>query len=116
MEIAIGRWYKHYKGGEYYIRDIVLRENDLEQMVVYSNFDNTYVRPLSEFKEKFKPVNYMSIKEQDLISLKVFLKEYDLMSAFRDWFNCNAEENEVTFADIVEKLNEKTNSSITGAN
>ena len=46
----------------------------------------------------------------------MFLKEYDLMSAFKDWFNCNVEENEVTFADIVEKLNEKTNSSITGAN
>lgn len=30
MKISIGKWYKHYKGGEYYIRDIVLRENDLE--------------------------------------------------------------------------------------
>lgn len=114
MEIVIGRWYKYYKGGEYYVKDIVICENDLEQMILYSNFDNTYVRPLSEFKEKFKPVNYMSIKEQDLISLRVFLKEYDLISAFRDWFNCNAEENKVTFADIVEKLNEKTNSSIIG--
>lgn len=52
--------YKHYKGGEYTLLGIAKLEPDLTDMVIYKkafvDTDEVFVRPLSEFKKKFKPV------------------------------------------------------------
>ena len=52
--------YKHYKGGEYTLLGIEKLESDLTEMAIYKkafvDADEVFVRPLSEFKEKFKPL------------------------------------------------------------
>ncbi len=54
------RIYKHYKGGEYTLLGAAKVESDLTDMVIYkkaySDTDEVFVLPLSEFKKKFKPV------------------------------------------------------------
>lgn len=54
------RIYKHYKGGEYTLLGVAKLESDLTEMAIYKKAyvgtDEVFVRPLSEFKEKFKPV------------------------------------------------------------
>lgn len=54
-----GAVYKHYKGGLYQVLMVVRREGDKEQMVVYQPSDGTipWVRPLTEFAEKFSYVS-----------------------------------------------------------
>lgn len=52
--------YKHYKGGEYTFLGIAKLESDLTDMAIYKrayvDTDTIFVRPLSEFKDKFKPI------------------------------------------------------------
>lgn len=52
--------YKHYKGGEYTLLGVAKLESDLTEMAIYKkayvDTGEVFVRPLSEFKEKFKPV------------------------------------------------------------
>ncbi len=54
-----GAVYRHHKGGLYRVLMNVLRESDGEHMVVYQPQDETipWVRPLSEFGEKFSYVS-----------------------------------------------------------
>ncbi|HHX2502613.1 TPA: DUF1653 domain-containing protein [Neisseria subflava] len=50
--------YRHYKGGEYTLVGIAKLESDLTEMAIYkkaySDAEEVFVRPLSEFKKKFK--------------------------------------------------------------
>lgn len=61
-EILLQRFkiYRHYKGGEYTFLGIAKLESDLTDMAIYKKAyvdDNTvFVRPLEEFKKKFKPI------------------------------------------------------------
>lgn len=59
MPLQRFRIYKHYKGGEYTLLGIAKLESDLTYMALYkkayADTDEVFVRPLSEFKEKFKP-------------------------------------------------------------
>lgn len=52
--------YRHYKGGEYTLLGVAKLESDLTDMAIYKkafvDTDEVFVRPLSEFKEKFKPI------------------------------------------------------------
>ena len=50
--------YRHYKGGDYTLLGLEKLESDLTDMAIYKKFgaDEVFVRPLSEFKEKFKPI------------------------------------------------------------
>ncbi len=60
MKVLIGANYKHYKGEIYFIRNIALLEKDHTPMVVYSAINDPliiWVRPLSEFEEKFTLIN-----------------------------------------------------------
>ena len=54
------RIYRHYKGGEYTLLGMAKLESDLTEMAIYKKVgienDEVFVRPLSEFKKKFKPV------------------------------------------------------------
>jgi hypothetical protein len=54
-----GAMYRHYKGGLYQVLMVVRREGSAEQMVVYRPEDGSmpWVRPLSEFAEKFTYVS-----------------------------------------------------------
>jgi hypothetical protein len=47
--------YRHYKGQDYLVLSLALRESDREEMVVYSGQgkEQIWVRPVSEFQEKF---------------------------------------------------------------
>jgi hypothetical protein len=46
--------HQHYKGGLYRVITTALREADLVPMVVYESEDGpVFVRPMSEFSEKF---------------------------------------------------------------
>lgn len=49
--------WRHAKGGLYTVVATALRESDLTPCVVYRNGDGVHwVRPLSEWVERFKPV------------------------------------------------------------
>ena len=50
------RIYRHYKGGDYTLLGLAKLESDLTDMAIYKKLgtDEVFVRPLSEFKEKFK--------------------------------------------------------------
>ena len=69
--------YKHYKNGKLYHLDRTIKgESDGELMACYSeifNQENAYVRPLSEFRDKFQPI-FMSVEiekvKADLYSCK----------------------------------------------
>lgn len=53
-EITIGGRYRHYKGGEYIVGDIILDEATLEPLVVYqAQYDDrlTFARPISSWLE-----------------------------------------------------------------
>lgn len=54
------RIYRHYKGGEYTFLGIAKLEADLTDMAIYKKAyvedDTVFVRPLKEFKKKFKPI------------------------------------------------------------
>lgn len=55
--IITGIQYQHYKGGVYKVLMQAINEETSENMVIYSSLDDNtkWVRPISEFKEKFKP-------------------------------------------------------------
>ena len=61
-EILLQRFqiYRYYKGGEYTLLGLAKLESDLTDMAIYKkayvDTDTVFVRPLSEFKEKFKPI------------------------------------------------------------
>ena len=50
--------YRDYEGVEYTLLGLAKLESDLTDMAIYKKFgtDGVFVRPLSEFKEKFKPI------------------------------------------------------------
>lgn len=52
--------YRHYKGGEYTLLGVAKLESDLTDMAIYKkayvDSDTVFVRPLEEFKKKFKPI------------------------------------------------------------
>lgn len=52
------RIYRHYKGGDYTLLGLAKLKSDLTDMAIYKKFgtDEVFVLPLSEFKEKFKPI------------------------------------------------------------
>nr|DAU27286.1 MAG TPA: Protein of unknown function (DUF1653) [Caudoviricetes sp.] len=52
------RVYRHYKGGDYSLLGVAKLESDLTEMAIYRKIgtDDVYVRPLSEFNKKFKPI------------------------------------------------------------
>lgn len=55
-----GKIYRHYKGGLYKVICLANLESNFEVMVVYISLDDVadapWIRPLSEFREKFKEV------------------------------------------------------------
>lgn len=52
-------YYRHYKGGEYWVREVVLRESDLAPLVFYQRRLGppvpTFCRPLSEWLGEVSP-------------------------------------------------------------
>ena len=54
-DIEIGRVYRHFKGNYYYIKDIAIHSETLEQYVVYQALygdSKTYIRQKEMFLEK----------------------------------------------------------------
>lgn len=48
--LIVGHWYKHYKGGEYFVRGVATHTETHEKLVVYCRVgdpDVNYARPLS---------------------------------------------------------------------
>ncbi len=62
-EIAVGKRYKHFKGGIYRVLCVAKDSEDLSLKVVYSDLNNVWVRELSDFlslvdKEKYPDSNF----------------------------------------------------------
>lgn len=45
--------YRHFKGGEYTVREVALDSDDLSEKVIYTSLkdDLTWIRPLEEFMD-----------------------------------------------------------------
>lgn len=58
-KVIVGAHYTHYKGGIYQVICIAKIESTSEDVVVYFSTNNYqhYVRPVTEFMEKFKLTN-----------------------------------------------------------
>lgn len=58
-ELTPKGWYRHYKGGRYFLHYLCLRESDLEPVVFYRNSHDVYpvsfTRPLKEWLEEVSP-------------------------------------------------------------
>lgn len=51
--VEIGAQYRHYKGGEYTVRDIAIQEATEEAVVIYESSDGAlFTRPADEFIEE----------------------------------------------------------------
>jgi len=56
--MQINKTYQHHKGNLYTLLHIGLLEKDLSAVAIYRGVDGRiWVRPLAEFKEKFKLVD-----------------------------------------------------------
>ncbi len=54
-DIIPGTIWKHYKGSEYTVQDIVVREEDTSLAVVYSSVEHpavSFTRPVSEWNDR----------------------------------------------------------------
>lgn len=57
-EVKPDHFYEHYKGAVYRVWHLCTLEADGSDMVVYNQRGGrTWVRPLTEFCEKFKPID-----------------------------------------------------------
>lgn len=67
MEIIPGRIYKHFKGDEYLVEDVVFNSETKEKMVLYRALYGNglrYVRPYDMFASKVDKVKYPYVEQE----------------------------------------------------
>lgn len=85
--IITGMQYQHYKGGVYKVLMQATNEETNENMVVYSNIDDNikWVRPASEFEQKFTPYLPLgSVLSDGNVSFIVVHHGLDYMTLYSD--------------------------------
>lgn len=66
-ENMIGKRYRHFKGGVYFVTDIAVHSEEEGLMVVYKSFnkpDLTWVRPLGMFTSEVDKEKYPNVKQK----------------------------------------------------
>lgn len=68
--LVLSGYYRHYKGGVYLAESLAYCERTLTPCVVYRPLDSDvrFVRPISEFKEKFD-FDFSSSEKETYLSL-----------------------------------------------
>lgn len=71
MRVEVNGLYRHYKGGLYRVICRAWTESDGVEQVVYcpENGGHYWVRPLSEFVQRFERVEVESLKSKSLIEI-----------------------------------------------
>ena len=107
-EIRLGSVYRHYNGGIYTVTDLVINEETLEPMVVYSGNDKRWVRRRAMFLAVVHFVEDRSVQRFTLI------KEADnsMFSSVAQIFEAPVNQNEVNSFLLVNALRYLDNSQL----
>lgn len=64
MNVEVGKFYRHFKGGVYQVIAIAKHTETKEDLVVYQHEDKVWARPYSMFIGKVDKEKYKDVKQE----------------------------------------------------